>query len=67
MNFIVLGLAIIFECFSWYFAIKKFRHAKGKRGYLEAGRERKDPTIFVVLFEDSTAMLGLLWPLQASR
>jgi hypothetical protein len=34
MNFIVLGLAIIFECFSRYFAIKKFRHVKGKRGLL---------------------------------
>jgi hypothetical protein len=38
-----------------------------KGGYLEAVRERKDPTIFVVLFEDSAAMLDLLWPLQASR
>jgi hypothetical protein len=66
MNFIVLGLAIISECFSWYFAIEEFRHVKGNKGYLEAVREGKDPTIFVVLFEDSSAMLGLLWPLQAS-
>jgi hypothetical protein len=41
--------------------------SKAKGGYLEAVRESKDPTIFVVLFEDSTAMLGMLWPLQASR
>lgn len=59
-NYIVLGLAMIFEAFAWYFAWKEFRKAKGDRSYFRAVREEKDPTTFVVLFEDSAAMLGLI-------
>jgi cation diffusion facilitator family transporter len=43
-----------------YFAFAEFKKAKGKWGYLEAVQLGKDPTIFVVLFEDSAAMLGIL-------
>ena len=60
INYVVLGLAMIFEGGAWYFAFTQFRRAKGQWGYLEAVRRGKDPTLFVVLFEDSAAMLGLL-------
>ena len=60
INYIVLGLAILFEGGAWYFAFKEFSAAKGKWGYIEAVQRGKDPTMFVVLFEDSAAMLGLL-------
>ncbi len=60
INYIVLGLAMIFEGFAWYFAWKEFRKTKGEQGYFEAIRKEKNPTIFVVLFEDSAAMLGLV-------
>ncbi|EAR20989.1 cation diffusion facilitator family transporter [Nitrococcus mobilis] len=60
VNYIVLGLAMIFEAGAWYVAFREFKRAKGNRGYLEAVHEGKDPTLFVVLFEDSAAMLGLL-------
>ncbi len=59
-NYIVLGLAMVFEAFAWYFAWKEFRKIKGEQGYYEAVRKEKDPTTFVVLFEDSAAMLGLI-------
>ena len=59
-NYIVLSLAIVFEAFAWYFAWKEFKKTKGDRSYYQAVRKEKDPTIFVVLFEDSAAMLGLL-------
>lgn len=59
INYIVLGLAIIFEGGALYFAMKVFREAKGAMGYLEAVRRGKDPSLFVVLFEDAAAMTGL--------
>lgn len=59
-NYIVLILAMIFEAFAWYFAWKEFHRTKGERSYFKAVREEKDPTTFVVLFEDTAAMLGLI-------
>lgn len=60
INYIVLGLAMVFEGFAWYFAFVEFRKLKGGRGYIEAVQKGKDPSLFVVLFEDSAAMLGLV-------
>jgi len=60
VNYIVLGLAMLFEGAAWYFAFTEFSRAKGKWGYIEAVRRGKDPTMFVVLFEDSAAMLGIV-------
>lgn len=60
INYIVLGLAMIFEGAAWLFALKEFKKVKGKQGYIEAVHRGKDPTLFVVLFEDSAAMLGLV-------
>ncbi|MCA9728908.1 MAG: cation diffusion facilitator family transporter, partial [Candidatus Eisenbacteria bacterium] len=59
INYVVLVFAAIFEGFAWMFALREFRQSKGKRSYLEAVRRGKDPSVFVVLFEDSAAMLGL--------
>ncbi len=58
--YIVLGLAIIFEGFALTYAVIEFRRQKGDSSYFYAVRHGKDPTTFVVLFEDSAAMLGLL-------
>lgn len=60
VNYIVLGLAIIFEGAAWIFAFRAFTKAKGKWGYIEAVQRGKDPSLFVVLFEDSAAALGLI-------
>jgi cation diffusion facilitator family transporter len=60
INYVVLGLAMIFEGSAWLFAFKEFSSTKGKWTYFQAVRRGKDPTTFVVLFEDSAAMLGLL-------
>ena len=51
---------MIFEAFAWYFAWKEFEKNRGEKSYFKAVREEKDPTTFVVLFEDSAAMLGLI-------
>jgi len=58
--YIVLACAIVFEGAAWLFALKEFRQQKGKWGYIEAVQRGKDPSIFLVLFEDSAAMLGLV-------
>ncbi len=59
VNYFVLGFAMVFEGGAWFFALKEFDRVKGSRGYIDAVQEGKDPTFFVVLFEDSAAMLGL--------
>src|SRR3569623_3587687 len=58
--YIVLALAFAFEGTSWYFAFREFSRAKGDVGYFEAMRRSKDPPTFIVLFEDSAALIGLL-------
>ncbi|MBT3203647.1 MAG: cation transporter [Gammaproteobacteria bacterium] len=60
INYVVLGLAMLFEGAAWFFALKAFKASKGKWGYIEAIQRAKDPSIFVVLFEDTAAMLGLV-------
>jgi cation diffusion facilitator family transporter len=60
VNYVVLGFALLFEGGSWSVAVRAFSRAKGDLSYGQAVRRGKDPTIFVVVFEDSAAMLGLL-------
>jgi cation diffusion facilitator family transporter len=60
LNYVVLAFAMLFEGAVWYFALTEFTKAKGKWGYLEAVQRGKDPSMFVVLIEDSAAMLGIL-------
>lgn len=59
-NYFVLVLAMFFEGATWTVAFKEFSHRKGRRGYLEMVHRAKNPSIFVVLFEDSAALLGLM-------
>ena len=60
VNYVVIVLALIFEGAAWLLALRAFTRAKGKWGYIEAVRRGKNPNLFVVLFEDSAAMLGLV-------
>ena len=60
VNYTVLALALAFEGGAWFIALREFGRSKGKGGYIEAIRRAKDPSVFVVLFEDSAAMLGLV-------
>ena len=65
VNYLVLGLALLFEGGAWWLAFREFGRAKGHRSYLDAVRRGKDPTLFMVLFEDTAALLGLLVALLA--
>ncbi|MEH2252418.1 cation diffusion facilitator family transporter [Nostoc sp.] len=59
-NYIVLGIAILFEGFSWTVALKEFLPTKGKQNFWQAIKNSKDPTVFTILVEDSAAILGLI-------
>ena len=60
VSYVVLVLAMLFEGTAWGMALREFRRTKGRRSYLQAVRGSKDPSLFVVLFEDTAALLGLL-------
>lgn len=59
-NYVVLGLAMIFEAIVFVIAFREFQASKGRQSIWQAVRTSKDPTTFTVLFEDSAAMLGLI-------
>lgn len=59
-NYLVLGFAFVFEGTTWIFGWKAFRITKGQRGVFTAIRRSKDPSSFLVFFEDSAALLGLI-------
>lgn len=56
----VLGTAMLFEGTSWAIALRGFWIAKGDDSFWHAVHVSKDPTLFIVLFEDSAALLGLV-------
>lgn len=60
VNYVVLGLAILFEGGSWWVALKAFNHERAGRPLLRSVQDSKDPTIFTVLFEDTAALTGLV-------
>ena len=60
INYIVLGVAMVFEAGAWWVAWKEFNITRGRAGIFAAVRRSKDPAVFTVLFEDTAAMLGLI-------
>ena len=60
VNYLVLGLAILFEGGSWWVAYRELARRKGDRGFFAELRRSKDPAIFTVLLEDTAAMAGLV-------
>lgn len=59
-NFVVLGMAAIFEGISFTIALRQFLRQAGTTPFWEAIDQSKDPTTYTVLAEDSAALLGLL-------
>ncbi len=60
VNYVVLAVSLALEGSSWTLALREFNHAKGELGWWRAFRQSKDPAGFMVLFEDSAALAGLL-------
>jgi len=60
VNYVVLGVAILFEAYSFSVAIREFNKGRGSKPILRAIRDTKDPSLVTVLLEDSAAMAGLV-------
>ena len=60
INYAVLGFAVVFETAALWVAFKEFNLSRGSQGIIKAIVKGKDPTLFVVVFEDSAALIGLL-------
>ena len=58
-NYLVLGLAVLFEGASFFFAGRLFLARKRTQSIWKEFRRSKDPTTFYVLFEDGAALIGL--------
>jgi cation diffusion facilitator family transporter len=59
VNYVILGLAALFEGSSWNLARRELARKKGSRGYFAAIRRAKDPSVIAVFLEDSAALFGL--------
>jgi cation diffusion facilitator family transporter len=58
--FAVLAASLVFEGASWWVGVRAFGASKRNLGWWEAFRRSKDPPAFIVVFEDSAAILGIL-------
>ncbi len=60
VSYLVLALAFVFEGWSWLIALREVKRVKGSLGFIEGFEKSKDPPSFLVLFEDTAALLGIL-------
>ena len=63
INYIILSAAIVFEGYSWTIAYIEFNKSRDGETIWQSIKDSKDPTIITVLFEDTAAMLGLVFAL----
>lgn len=61
LNYVVLGLSFIFEGTSLIIALKEFNETRKGVSWWKAFINSKDPSGFLVIFEDGAAVLGLLF------
>ncbi|WP_395943899.1 cation diffusion facilitator family transporter [Brevundimonas sp.] len=59
INYVVLAVAALLEGGSWIIAVREFDTKRHGASWWRAIRRSKDPAGFIVLFEDSAALLGL--------
>src|SRR3954452_11714244 len=59
INYAVIAFSVVFEGTSWWIALQEFRKTKGDLSYFQAFKRSKNAPLFLVLFEDSAALIGL--------
>jgi cation diffusion facilitator family transporter len=57
--FVVLAVSLAFESASWLVGVRAFRSTQRTLSWWDAFRRSKDPPAFIVVFEDSAAILGI--------
>jgi cation diffusion facilitator family transporter len=61
VNYLIIAASLLFEGVSWVISVREFGKAKTPgQSYLLAIRQGKDPSLFLVVLEDTAALLGLL-------
>jgi cation diffusion facilitator family transporter len=60
MNYAVYAASAVFEGISWWFGWSAFQRVRGDKALFAAVHASKDPPSFMVLFEDSAALVGLV-------
>ena len=60
VNYVILGIAFALEALAWRVGVVEFRRTKGDAGYLDAVRNAKDPSIAILIFENSADMFGIV-------
>ena len=59
-SYAVLGISTLFDGTTWWLALRNFRGERRYSQLLNAIRKSKEPPSFMVLFEDSAALDGIL-------
>lgn len=59
-NYVVLGIAFVFEGTSFTIALRSFSRERGSPRFWKKLIDSKDPTTFTVLAEDSAALAGIV-------
>ena len=60
INYAVLGLSALFDGTTWWIALRNFKGRMKFSRLVGAIHNSKDPPSFMVLFEDSAALIGLI-------
>lgn len=58
-NYAVLGIAFVFDGISFITAFREFNRQRGATPFWRAVRISKDPSTFVILFEDAADIIGI--------
>ena len=61
LSYFVLGVAAVFESAAWLVAAREFQRVRGDRGVWKALQDSRDPAVITVLFEDSAALVGIVF------
>ena len=60
INYGILAVAMVLEFLAWRVGVTEFRRTKKDASFIEAVRKTKDPSIAILIFENSADMIGIV-------